>query len=722
MPLTSALLPLLEKHFGFTSFRPQQEDIMENLLSGKDTLVLMPTGGGKSLCYQLPAVYSPGMALVVSPLISLMKDQVDSLRANGISAAFLNSSLTQMEQEITLQDAQNGTLKLLYVAPERFAVPAFQAMLHTLDLSFIAIDEAHCISQWGHDFRPDYRTLRMIRDQFPRLPIIALTATATERVRVDIMEQLNLKDPKVFLSSFNRPNLSYHVRPKKQAYGTLLSLLKQYQNASSIIYCFSRKDTEALAADLTAEGIKTLPYHAGLEGNLRKETQEKFIRDEVQVIAATVAFGMGIDKPDVRLVVHWDLPKNLEGYYQETGRAGRDGLPSDCVLFYSAGDRHKHAFFIDSVPDEKEREESYKKLAQMMEYCELSSCRRFYLLKYFGETHNEETCTSCDACLTPQELFDATDIAQKILSAVIRTGERFGAHYVISVLRGKENDDIFKRNHHSLSVHGIAEEKSDGELQYVIRQLVQKGLLIREEGKYPTLRVSDDGKIWLKERATLTLPVERKAETSGRSKSKDTAPYNEELFDELRIIRKHIADSRNVPPFVIFGDASLREMAQYFPQTRENFARITGVGEKKLEEFGEQFVSVIKRFAETHTVEEQTPPRERRGRRSANGGSTTYDESKRLLEEMRTIEEIASMRGLAPGTIIQHIEYLTKRGDCPDVRYLRPSEQDMEVFRQAFSAFQGDALKPVFDYLKGTYSYDQLRLGRVFLTLEAVLV
>ncbi len=694
---------------------------MENLLSGKDSLVLMPTGGGKSLCYQLPAVFSSGMALVVSPLISLMKDQVDSLRANGIPAAYLNSSLSLPEQEEVLNEARNGLLKLLYVAPERFAVPAFQAFLHTIDLSFIAIDEAHCISQWGHDFRPDYRTLKVLRNQFPSHPIIALTATATERVRVDIIEQLNLQEPKVFLSSFNRPNLTYHVRPKKQSYGSLLSLLKQHEGSSAIIYCFSRRDTESLAEDLTAEGIKTLPYHAGLDPEKRKKTQEQFIRDELQVVTATVAFGMGIDKPDVRLVVHWDMPKNLEGYYQETGRAGRDGLPSDCVLFYSAGDRRKHAFFIDAVPDEREREESYRKLAQMMEYCELGDCRRAYLLKYFGETGMPSSCASCDACMTPQETYDATDIAQKVLSAVIRTGERFGAHYVISVLRGKENDDIFKRMHNTLSVHGIAKEQSDGELQHVMRLLVQKGLLIREEGKYPTLRVSDEGKIWLKERGTLTLPVHRLAETTSSRKDKDTAPYHKDLFEELRVIRKQIADSRNVPPFVIFGDASLREMAQYLPQSRENFARITGVGEKKLEEFGEQFVSIITRFAERKSLKEDTPPRERRGRRSANGAGTTYDETKRLLEQMRSIEEIASMRGLAPGTIIQHIETLIKRGDSLDIRYLRLPEQQIEEMREAFSRFQGEALKPVFDAFGGKYSYDQLRLGRVFLTLEAVL-
>jgi ATP-dependent DNA helicase RecQ len=494
------MLNILKTHFGFDGFRPLQEEIIGQALLGKDAFVLMPTGGGKSLCYQLPALKMPGLTLVVSPLIALMKDQVDALQANGIAAAFINSTLSPVEIERTQTEARSGKLKILYAAPERLANPGFQNFLAKLKLSLIAIDEAHCISEWGHDFRPDYRNLKLLRNIFPNVPVMALTATATKKVREDIIRQLSLERAKIFISSFNRPNLSYAILPKKDSYDQLVEILQQHKNESVIVYCFSRKDTENLAADLRKEGFKALAYHAGLESGRRRKNQEKFIRDEAHIIVATIAFGMGIDKPDVRLVIHYSLPKSIEGYYQETGRAGRDGLPSRCVLFYSFGDISKQQFFIRQIEDENERENAYKKLNQMVEYCELASCRRSHLLSYFGEEYGAEKCDSCDVCQCPKAEFDATVISQKILSAIVRTGERFGANYIIDVLKGARNKKIEERGHQKLSVFGIADDFSKDELRNIVGQLVGKKLIKKMGEEYPVLALGERGKEFLKNR------------------------------------------------------------------------------------------------------------------------------------------------------------------------------------------------------------------------------
>lgn len=404
-----------------------QEEIIENVLAGRDSFVLMPTGGGKSLCYQLPALKLSGITLVISPLIALMKDQVDFLKASGIAAEFLNSSLPFNEIQRIQNEALDGKIKILYIAPERMASGGFENFLKNLKPGLIAVDEAHCISEWGHDFRPDYRNLKKLKNIFPGAPIIALTATATEKVRQDILSQLNLKNPKVFISSFNRENLLFRVVEKRNAFEKLLRLLKGREKESAIIYCFSRKDTENLAAELRAEGFAALPYHAGLDNAKRKKTQELFIKDKINIITATIAFGMGIDKPNIRLVVHYTFPKSLEGYYQEVGRAGRDGLPAECVMFYTYADTRKHEYFLNDITDENLRRKAEKKLREVMEYAELNSCRRKYLLEYFGEKYASENCAGCDSCLAKKETFDAAIIVQKILSAVIRTGQRFGA-------------------------------------------------------------------------------------------------------------------------------------------------------------------------------------------------------------------------------------------------------------------------------------------------------
>ena len=488
---------LLKRYFGYDTFRPLQEEIIGSVMQKRDALVIMPTGGGKSLCYQLPALRLDGITLVVSPLISLMKDQVDALKANGIAAELVNSTLTYAEIMRVQDRAQRGDLKILYLAPERLALPDFRGFLRTLNVSLVAVDEAHCISEWGHDFRPDYRTLGDLRRSMPAVPFIALTATATERVRHDIVSQLGLKEPQQFIASFDRPNLRYVVRPKQRAFDQLMQLLTERKGESAIIYCFSRKDTEELADRLRDEGFKALPYHAGMDGETRGRNQEGFIRDEADIIVATIAFGMGIDKPDVRLVVHQELPKSLEAYYQQTGRAGRDGLPSDCVLFYSYGDKIKQDFFINQINDEAERQSAQAKLAQVIEFCELRRCRRKYLLEYFGDNSlasgadaGSYNCGGCDVCLAELEDFDATVISQKILSAVVRTGERFGAGYIAQVLRGSKVERVLRLGHDKLSVYGIVDDFEDGDIREVCGMLLEKGLLHKNSGEYATLGVT----------------------------------------------------------------------------------------------------------------------------------------------------------------------------------------------------------------------------------------
>lgn len=606
---------ILKNFFGYEEFRPLQEEIVETVMSRQDALVIMPTGGGKSLCYQLPAIQLEGLTLVVSPLIALMKDQVDSLKANGIPAEFINSSLLPDEIYRIQDKARNGQIKILYVAPERLTVDAFGKFLTEVNVQLIAIDEAHCISEWGHDFRPDYRNLKKLREDFPAVPVIALTATATLKVRRDIIEQLSLQNAKTFLRSFNRENLTYIVQPKRGIFDQLKVLLEKYRDQSVIIYCSSRKTTEELAADLKKANFIALPYHAGLEQNKRAQTQEKFIRDEVSIIVATIAFGMGIDKPDVRLVVHYDLPKSLEGYYQETGRAGRDGLASECVLFYSYGDKLKQDFFIRQISGEEERMMAEQKLDQVIEFCELRHCRRGYLMKYFGENWETVNCGSCDACISPAEEIDVTETSHKILSAVIRTGERFGMNHVIDVLLGKNVKKVKDLAHDKLPVFGIERKYEKDELRDFMKSLIAKNLLVKSDGEYPTLRVSDQGRDVLKYRENVTLPkpktVKENKATIEKKRSGDL-DYDLDLFKELQGLRRGLANEKNVPSFVIFSDVSLREMSHYYPQSLNSFQHITGVGAMKLEQYGEKFLGVIRNYAlKNEKVELAIPIRKR---------------------------------------------------------------------------------------------------------------
>ncbi len=601
---------LLKRHFGYDQFRPGQEEIISNALAGRNSLVVMPTGGGKSLCYQLPALATGGVTLVISPLIALMKDQVDGLRANGIAADFLNSTLDNRTAAEVERGAQAGSVRLLYAAPERVSMPGFRRFLGTLDLRLIAIDEAHCISEWGHDFRPDYRALSELRALFPQTPVMALTATATGRVQQDIVEQLRLDDCRRFVSGFDRPNLTYRVEPGAGAWDALLDLLEERKGQSAIVYCFSRKDTEDLAAKLSSHGHPAVAYHAGLNANTRRLTQERFIDGEVPIVAATIAFGMGIDKPDIRLVVHHTLPKSIEGYYQETGRAGRDGLPSECVLFFNEGDRAKQEYFIQGMTGEA-RAVAERQLQQMVDYCRLSACRRRYLLQYFGETATAEACGNCDTCLAQRQAVDVTVVAQKLLSAVIRTGERFGFAHVGNVLLGKNLKRIRELEHDKLTVFGIVDDYDRDGLRRVADGLVERGLLAKAEGQYPTVGVTKSGREWLRNHETLTLDLRvderppqgrhsKVRQSNGGGTAAPNTGYDDVLFEQLRALRRRLADEEGVPAFVVFGDATLRGLAEAKPVTPEDMLRVSGVGPAKLERYGEAFLAV------TRVTKEQT--------------------------------------------------------------------------------------------------------------------
>ena len=710
------MLERLKAHFGFDRFLPLQREVIDHVLAGKDTLVVLPTGGGKSLCYQLPALCFGGLTVVISPLIALMKDQVDNLGANGIPAAFINSTLSSSDISWEQARARSGSLKILYLAPERLALPGFRDFLKTLNISLFAIDEAHCISEWGHDFRPDYLSLKNLRTDFPTVPVIALTATATDRVRQDISDQLELRAAEIFSSGLNRTNLSYVVQPKRNSFDALLTLLKDHQSESVIIYRFSRRDTEAMAEDLTSRGFKALPYHAGLDRSLRHLTQEKFIRDEVQIIVATIAFGMGIDKPDIRLVAHYDLPKSLEGYYQETGRAGRDGLPSECVLFYSYGDKIRHEFFVDQIEDQAERDNTRRKLEQVIEFCELRTCRRANLLAYFGETWEQDNCGGCDVCTAPREEFDATEIAQKILSAVIRTGERFGSRHVVDVLRGANTKKLRLSGHDQLTVFGIAEDSMVDDLLQLMDELIGEGLLMKSGGSYPTLSVTGEGRAFLKSHQKMALLLPKRAIVDASSSPIEDLPIDRGLFEKLRVLRKRIANERNVPAYVIFGDTALQQMASYLPHSPETFSRISGVGKAKLEEFSEPFLELISEYSKANGLTERSIPSRRSDKkRATQQDGPTLNTTKELVSQKLAISDIAKTRGLTGNTIINHIYRLIGAGEMLDLDYLMPPADRMARIMEAFEQTMDLRLAPVRELLGEDYSYDELALVRISL-------
>lgn len=595
------LTETLKQYFGHDTFRPMQRDIVERVCEGKDTFVVMPTGGGKSLCYQLPALMDEGTTVVISPLIALMQDQVAQLQQNGIRATLINSTLDRDEAFDRERRAIQGEYDLIYLAPERLMSTTGARLLRQLDVSRFAIDEAHCISEWGHDFRPEYRMIGQLRDQFAgrfaKTPIVALTATATPRVREDILSQLNLRDPAVYLGDFERSNLHYELRPKQNAVRQIGEYLKANPLSEGIIYCQSRRKCEELADKLRLSGVSAVPYHAGLDAAVREKNQHDFIYGEAKVVCATIAFGMGVDKPDVRFVIHADMPRSLEGYYQETGRAGRDGLAADCIFFYSGGDRGRVEHFIEQKEDEQERKHAYWQLQQVVSFAHATGCRMPQLLGYFGQEH-PGACGHCDNCLSPPKLLDATVHSQKLLSAIARTDQRFGVGHVIKVLRGSKEQRLLDYGHDRLSVYGIGADQPDQYWRQLAEHLIHQGSLDTSADQFRTLHLTPDSKAILRGDRKITMPVSAlgRSQRGARSSQSDEShgPIDSELFEKLRALRKSLADEQGVPPYVVFGDKSLRQMSATKPTDDRSFLEVSGVGQTKLDKYGSVFMQCIR--------------------------------------------------------------------------------------------------------------------------------
>ena len=707
------LLPALKEYFGFGTFRPLQEQIIRHALAGEDVFAVMPTGGGKSLCFQLPALVRPGLTIVVSPLIALMKDQVDALQAAGVKATFLNSSLAADESRGRLRGLHNGEYRLLYVAPERLMLSGFLSDLQRWNMNLIAVDEAHCISEWGHDFRPEYRQLVELRALFPKVPVMALTATATERVQADIVTHLKLREPRCFVASFNRPNLTYRVLAKSGPYEQTLDFIRGRERESGIVYCHSRKSAETVAERLNADGVKARPYHAGLTPDERSRNQEAFLRDEVRVVCATIAFGMGINKPNVRFVIHYDLPKNIEGYYQETGRAGRDGLPAECLLLFSAGDVVKQTRFIDEKPDPREQQVAREQLQRMVHYAECAACRRTELLGYFGETFTTENCGACDNCLSPRATYDGTLAAQKFLSCVYRIREhgRFnvGLNHVIEVLTGADTEKIRRWGHTALSTFGIGKEHGRPEWAVIGRELIRLGFLRQTADRMSVLELTDAGRTVLSKRqpVTLTKPVAAPAAANRAGQ----ISCDEALFERLRVLRKRLADEINVPAYIVFSDVALRQMAREYPADSRSFARISGVGEKKLRDFGTDFLAEIAAHLATSPRQIFADDSFAAPPAAKPRLNDTIRASLQAFRAGETVQQIAARRGLVVGTIYGHLATAMEAGERFEWEREMTPEQQRKI-ETAFAKFGPGNLAGVKEFLGDAIEYGQLRLYR----------
>jgi len=701
----------LQKYFGYTEFRPHQEDIIRDVLDKKDTFVLMPTGGGKSLCFQLPALLMEGLTVVISPLISLMKDQVDSLRSNGIAAAYLNSTQSPHEASEITSAILDNQIKILYVAPERLLMSQTLGLLNQAKVSLFAVDEAHCISEWGHDFRPEYRRIKTLRSRFPQVPIIALTATATTKVQEDITTQLNLTGYNTYMAGFDRPNLFYQVWPKKDTYTQLLGFLKKRRGTSGIIYCQSRNTVDTLTAKLQRSGFRALPYHAGLSDIQRAKNQECFIKDDTDIIVATIAFGMGIDKPNVRFVIHYDLPKNLEGYYQETGRGGRDGLECDCILFFSHGDRYKIEYFINKKNSKKEQDIAMAQLRAMTNYCESSTCRREVLLSYFGEEPAGINCGKCDVCISPRETFDGTAAANKLLACIGELDQRFGMNHVIDVLIGSKNKKITAKRHQLLKSHGWGAEYSKPQWQAFAREMIQLGLLSVEGARYPVLTLNRDSREILDEHRAVTLV--KPAEEVAVIRPQENTSVETKLFDRLRMLRKTLADRKNLPPYIIFSDSSLNEMASKLPGTHQEFLDITGVGENKMIKYGDAFLAEIASHIQVKPVQSKSSPKAGQGSLSA-----TQQETLGLYRQGQTIQQIANTRDLTASTIIAHIEKLVMAGEIDSIDEWVDT-QKQQAIKNAISDVGPEYLSPIKEKLGDDCLYNEIKLVRAAVMAEA---
>ncbi len=702
---------VLQKVFGYAHFRGQQQQIIEALVAGEEALVLMPTGGGKSLCYQIPALLREGVGIVISPLIALMQDQVNALLQLGVRAAFLNSTLSLQESAAIEAALLNNELDLLYIAPERLTAARTLALFKQLKIALFAVDEAHCVSQWGHDFRVDYLQLSMLHEQFPDIPRIALTATADERTRKEIIQRLGLENARVYISGFDRPNIRYRIVQKQKARQQLLQFIQtEHQGDAGIVYCLSRKRVESTAAWLLGHGITALPYHAGMPADVRQRHQHRFLMEEGVVIVATIAFGMGIDKPNVRFVAHLDLPKSIEGYYQETGRAGRDGLPADAWMVYGLQDVITLRQMLNrSDSDEKHKRVELHKLEAMLGLCEQIHCRRQVLLRYFGE-NLAEPCGNCDTCLQPVATWDATLAAQQALSCIYRTGQRFGVNYLIDVLLGKTNDRIKQFGHEQISTFGIGKELNESQWRSVFRQLVARDLVAVDLEGHGGLRLSEQCRPILRGEEKLMLrkdAVVQKSKRGGTKQGERLHTGNEALWNALRAKRREIAEQQDIPPYIIFHDVSLMEMVEQRPSTIEQFARISGVGARKLELYGDDFLAIINDFTQ------QSEPQ-------ANLSDTAF-ETLSLFRLGFSVEQIADQRQLKTSTIYGHLAQAIEHAELvlQDVITLDAAElKHIQDILTDLPDEQKNALKPVYEALGGVYDYGLLRCIRAGLLQE----
>jgi len=705
---------ILKETFGYDTFRPHQREVIENVLARHDTLAIMPTGGGKSLCYQIPALLFDGLTVVVSPLISLMKDQVEQLRAFGVPALFLNSSLGMQEYQENMDYVKRGEVKLLYVAPETLLTPRILSLLDSVQVDCLTIDEAHCISEWGHDFRPEYRQLVAVRERFPEAVCLALTATATERVRQDIRSTLKFASSNEFIASFNRENLYIEVVRKRDPIAQTIRILEKHKDQSGIIYCFSRRQVDELAGYLASKGYSVLPYHAGLEDSERKKNQEAFIRDDAQIIVATIAFGMGINKPNVRFIVHFDLPKSIESYYQEIGRAGRDGLPAHCTLLYSYSDVAKINYFINQK-EGNEKRVAIGHLDAIVRYAEDErTCRRKPLLNYFGESYEAGNCSNCDNCTSaPTDLTDITIYVQKFLSCVKRADERFGAAHITDILLGSQNKKVLRWGHDKLSTYGIGTELTKKQWMHIARQLLTMGYL-KQEGEYRTLSLTAKAMETLRKRETVMGVVQEAERVQKKGRKKEELEYNHALFALLRQKRKEMADEAGVPPYVIFSDRTLTEMAAYYPQSAENLLNISGVGQVKMRQYGEAFLGVIKVYCEKHGLVEK-----RKGAsRDKSDTNRRYFIVGEAYNAGDSIESLMERYHVTAGTILDHLtRYLSagnslrKGEDLQEWTSTTPEQQ--EAVFSAFDELSPTYLKPVYDQLNGEINYDELKILRM---------
>ena len=698
---TSILHATLKEHFGFEQFRQHQEDIIQAVFSGQDTVAIMPTGGGKSICFQLPALLLPGITIVVSPLIALMKDQVDSLKANGIAGCYINSSQSSDEQQFLIDALSNGAMKLVYIAPESLSY--LDQAFNSLQISLIAIDEAHCISAWGHDFRPAYTNLGYLKKRFPSTPILALTATADKATRSDIVEQLNLINPKIVVASFDRKNLSLEVRPALDRVKQIIEFIEDRPDESGIIYCLSRKTTEELAQKLAQKGIKAKAYHAGLESSLRAKTQDDFINDDCPIVCATIAFGMGIDKSNVRWVIHYNLPKNIEGYYQEIGRAGRDGLPSETLLFESYADMIQLQKFASEGLNS---EVQLAKLERMKQYADALSCRRKILLSYFGELVTEN-CGNCDICKNPPVFFDGTILAQKALSAITRLQEKEPITLIIDFLRGSKNAAIFEKEYQNLKSYGIGSDISWFDWNQYLIQLINLGYCeIAFHQKNRILLTPLARKVLFEDEKVQLSAVVKKPIPTIDVKEKRTSKTASGLFDVLRKLRYTISKEDEVPAYVIFSDATLRQMETIRPMSAAEFLTIEGVGKAKLEKYGSEFIAAISEFQKNKPAK-------------VKKAGETYQETLLLFSKGASVEEIASKRKLGVSTIISHVAKLYSEGHISDVSQFVDASEISQIKTAKKELEPTNALKPYFDYFEEKMDYSKIRMGLAVIEKES---